>query len=96
MTTSPTLTTHYLAETNPRQHAFPLSPSTAEEEMEEKEICQPKSPYSFPFRTMFVSDASHEMAHTLPPFSISRRSLSRRRRWCFNPLLTLLAPALNK
>jgi hypothetical protein len=37
MTTSPTLTTHYLAETDPRQHAFPHSPNTSEEEMEEKE-----------------------------------------------------------
>ena len=37
MTTSPTLTTHYLAEPAPRQHAFPHSANTSEEEMEEKE-----------------------------------------------------------
>jgi len=37
MTTSPTLTTNYLAEPAPRQHAFPHSPNTSEEEMEEKE-----------------------------------------------------------
>jgi hypothetical protein len=37
MTTSPTLTLHYLAEPAPRQHAFPHSPNTSEEEMEEKE-----------------------------------------------------------
>jgi hypothetical protein len=44
MVTSPTLTTNYLAEPNPRQHAltnllptlFPHSPNTSEEKMEEK------------------------------------------------------------
>jgi hypothetical protein len=71
MTTSPTLATHYLAETNLRQHAFPHSPNTSEEEMEEKEICQPKSTYYFQFRTMFVSDASLEMAKAAPIHSSS-------------------------
>ena len=37
MTTSPTLTTHHLAESDPRQHAFPHSPNTSDEEMEEKQ-----------------------------------------------------------
>jgi hypothetical protein len=37
MTTSPTLTTHYLPETDPHQHSFPHSPTASEEEMEEKE-----------------------------------------------------------
>ena len=37
MTTSPTLTWHYLAESDPRHDAFPHSPNTSEEEMEEKE-----------------------------------------------------------
>jgi hypothetical protein len=37
MIASPTLTTHYFAESDPRQHAFPHSPNTSEEEMEEKE-----------------------------------------------------------
>jgi hypothetical protein len=37
MTTSPALITHYLAESDPRQHAFPHSPNTSDEEMEEKE-----------------------------------------------------------
>ena len=30
MTTSPTLTSHYLAESDPRQHAFPHSPNTSD------------------------------------------------------------------
>jgi hypothetical protein len=37
MIASPTLTTHYLAESDPRQDAFLHSPNTSEEEMEEKE-----------------------------------------------------------
>ena len=37
MTTSPTLTTHFLAESDLRQHAFPHSLTNSEEEMEEKE-----------------------------------------------------------
>ena len=62
MNTSPTLTTNYLAEPDPRQHAltnllptlFPHSPNPSEEEMEEKEHVN-QNLHIIPSRTMFVS-----------------------------------------
>ena len=56
MTLSPTLTTHHLAESDPRQHAFPHSLNTSAEELEEKEhVNQNRQIIGFRFRTMFVS-----------------------------------------
>ena len=75
MITSPTLTTHSLAESDPRQDAltnhlpmlFPHSPNTFEEEMEEKEyVNQNRQIIGFQFRTVFVfvSDAKKRGRHS--------------------------------
>src|SRR5271168_5022494 len=63
MIASPTLATHYLAESDPRQDAlsnhlpiaFPHSPNTSKEEIEEKGNVHPN--LYFGFRTTFVSIA---------------------------------------
>jgi hypothetical protein len=65
MTASPTLTTHYLAQSDPRQHAFPHSPNTSEAEMEEKEnVNQNRQIIDFQFRTMFVFSSVFELTGT--------------------------------
>src|ERR1700676_2999858 len=70
MTTSPTLTTHYLAESDPRQHAFPHSPNTSDEEMEEKEhVNQNRQIIGFPIQNSVCFLLFAWMAHTLLPFS---------------------------